>query len=60
MTGHLEHDAGWDGLRAAATEVAGRAYAPYSSYPVGAAARADDGRVLVGCNVENAAYGVAL
>ncbi|WP_110182812.1 cytidine deaminase [Nocardioides solisilvae] len=54
----------WDALRAAATEVAGRAYAPYSRYRVGAAARAvgDDGasRVLVGCNVENAGYGVTL
>ena len=38
----------------------GRAYAPYSHYPVGAAALADDGRVVVGCNVENAAYGVVL
>jgi cytidine deaminase len=50
----------WDELRAAAVEVMGRAYAPYSHYAVGAAARVDDGRVVVGCNVENAAYGVAL
>jgi cytidine deaminase len=50
----------WEGLRQAATEVAARAYAPYSGYRVGAAARADDGRVLVGCNVENAGYGVTL
>ncbi|PFG42517.1 cytidine deaminase [Isoptericola jiangsuensis] len=50
----------WEALRAAAVEVAGRAYAPYSGYPVGAAAYADDGRLLVGCNVENAAYGVTL
>ena len=50
----------WDGLRQAAVDVMGRAYAPYSQYAVGAAALADDGRVLVGCNVENAAYGVAL
>ena len=34
------------------------AYAPYSHYPVGAAALVDDGRVVIGCNVENAAYGV--
>ena len=38
----------------------GHAYAPYSHYPVGAAALVDDGRVVTGCNVENAAYGVAL
>ena len=50
----------WEALRARAVEIAGRAYAPYSSYRVGAAARVDDGRVVVGCNVENAAYGVAL
>ena len=50
----------WDRLRAAATEVMGRAYAPYSDFPVGAAALVDDGRVVTGCNVENAAYGVAL
>jgi cytidine deaminase len=50
----------WAALTAAAVEVSRRAYAPYSNYPVGAAARADDGRVLAGCNVENAAYGVVL
>ncbi|MCA5892364.1 cytidine deaminase [Isoptericola sp. NEAU-Y5] len=50
----------WDGLRAAAREVVERAYAPYSQFPVGAAALVDDGRVVVGCNVENAAYGVTL
>jgi cytidine deaminase len=51
---------GWDELRAAATGVMQRAYAPYSHYKVGAAARVDDGRVVTGCNVENAAYGVVL
>lgn len=50
----------WDGLKAAAVEAMQHAYAPYSSFPVGAAARVDDGRTVVGCNVENAAYGVAL
>jgi len=50
----------WDALRDAAVEVSRRAYAPYSHFPVGAAGIADDGRLLVGCNVENAAYGVVL
>lgn len=53
-------DIDWKGLRQAAREIARRAYAPYSQYPVGAAALVDDGRVVVGCNVENAAYGVTL
>jgi cytidine deaminase len=55
-----DEDFDWEALRAAACDVAGRAYVPYSHYPVGAAARVDDGRVVVGCNVENAAYGVTL
>ncbi|WP_347347930.1 cytidine deaminase [Nigerium sp.] len=53
-------DIDWDALRTSAADVAGRAYAPYSDYRVGAAALADDGRVVTGCNVENAALGVAL
>lgn len=50
----------WDLLRAAATEASGHAYAPYSRFPVGAAALVDDGRVVTGCNVENASYGLTL
>lgn len=50
----------WPALRTAAVDVMRRAYAPYSNYPVGAAALVDDGRIVVGCNVENAAYGVVL
>jgi cytidine deaminase len=50
----------WDDLRSRAVEVMRRAYVPYSHYPVGAAALVDDGRVVVGCNVENAGYGVTL
>ncbi|WP_293784602.1 cytidine deaminase [uncultured Aeromicrobium sp.] len=50
----------WDALRRYATEVMERAYAPYSRYKVGAAGLVADGRVVLGCNVENAAYGVAL
>ena len=50
----------WPTLRSAAREVSSRAYIPYSGYAVGAAALVDDGRVVVGCNVENAGYGVTL
>ena len=54
------HEIDFEALRAAALAMIARAYAPYSGYPVGAAALVDDGRVVTGCNVENAAYGVAL
>lgn len=50
----------WAGLRSAARSAMRRAYAPYSNFPVGAAALADDGRLLTGCNVENASYGLTL
>ncbi|CAN5252154.1 MAG: cytidine deaminase [Nocardioidaceae bacterium] len=50
----------WTELQARATDVMRRAYAPYSNFAVGVAGLVDDGRVVVGCNVENAAYGVAL
>ncbi|RLL68570.1 cytidine deaminase [Streptomyces sp. Z26] len=64
-SGHTRGPAGgtavdWTGLRATARDVMSRAYAPYSGFPVGAAALVDDGRTVAGCNVENAAYGVAL
>ncbi|NOJ60849.1 cytidine deaminase [Arthrobacter sp. 260] len=47
-------------LTAAATEAMRRAYVPYSKFPVGAAALTDDGRMVSGCNVENASYGLTL
>jgi cytidine deaminase len=50
----------WDALRAAARDICARAYAPYSNFPVGAAALVDDGRLVTGCNVENASYGLTL
>lgn len=53
-------DIDWDELRVAATDAMKRAYAPYSRYKVGAAALVSDGRVVTGCNVENASYGVGL
>ncbi|MGL4832150.1 MAG: cytidine deaminase [Propionibacteriaceae bacterium] len=53
-------DFDWDSLRAHAITMAAKAYAPYSHYPVGAAALTGDGRIIGGCNVENASYGVTL
>ncbi|MDH2443108.1 cytidine deaminase [Amnibacterium sp. CER49] len=50
----------WDALREAAVAASRNAYVPYSSFPVGAAALVDDGRVVAGCNVENASYGLTL
>ncbi len=50
----------WDELRKAAHAATARSYAPYSRFRVGAAALVDDGRVITGCNVENASYGISL
>jgi len=50
----------WDSLRAVAEDAMRKAYAPYSDFPVGVAAIVDDGRVVSGCNVEYASYGVGL
>jgi len=50
----------WSELTSKATEAMHNAYAPYSNYPVGAAALVDDGRIVTGANVENASYGLGL
>ncbi len=53
-------DPNWEQLRFSAVQAMGRAYAPYSDFPVGVAGLVDDGRIVSGCNVENASYGVGL
>ncbi len=50
----------WSALRTAAITAMAGAYVPYSKYPVGAAAQVDDGRIVSGCNVENASFGLTL
>lgn len=50
----------WDELRAAANAAMEKAYVPYSKFKVGAAALTEDGRIVSGCNVENASYGLTL
>ncbi|TSA21852.1 MAG: cytidine deaminase [Actinomycetales bacterium] len=50
----------WDQLHLEAKKIMKKAYAPYSKFPVGVAALASDGRIITGCNVENASYGLGL
>ncbi|MHC9291604.1 cytidine deaminase [Mycobacterium sp. LTG2003] len=50
----------WNTLRRKAIEVSTSAYAPYSGFPVGAAALVDNSRIVTGCNVENVSYGLGL
>jgi len=50
----------WAALESAAVAAMKNAYAPYSKFPVGAAALTGDGRIVTGCNVENASYGLTL
>jgi cytidine deaminase len=56
----MDREIDWTVLREAAVGAMRRAYAPYSNFPVGAAALVDDGRIITGCNVENASYGLGL
>lgn len=60
MSAGPEIEIDWEALHAKAVELSRRAYAPYSNFPVGVAGLVDDGRVVAGCNVENAGYGVTL
>ena len=53
-------DIDWNALREAALAATAHSYAPYSRLAVGCAALVTDGRVVVGCNVENASYGLTL
>jgi cytidine deaminase len=50
----------WDLLRTEALAAMKKAYVPYSKFPVGVAALVNDGRIVTGCNVENASYGLTL
>jgi cytidine deaminase len=50
----------WGSLREAALEAMEKAYVPYSKFPVGVAAIVTDGRIIAGCNVENASYGLTV
>jgi cytidine deaminase len=56
----MSPDIDWKTLRDKAIAAMNSAYAPYSQYPVGAAALVDDGRFVTGCNVENVSYGLGL
>jgi cytidine deaminase len=59
-SGRGDVEINWPALRTAAQAAMTLAYAPYSEFAVGAAALVDDGRIVVGCNVENASYGLTL
>lgn len=50
----------WKTLQVKATEAMKKSYSPYSKFPVGVAALVSDGRIISGCNVENASYGLTL
>lgn len=56
----MDRDVDWGALRALAAQAAASAHAPYSGLRVGAAGLVDDGRLVAGCNVESASYGLTL
>lgn len=56
----MSNEIPWQLLKERAIEVMDKAYAPYSKFKVGVAGLVDDGRIVAGCNVENASYGVTL
>jgi cytidine deaminase len=58
MSNHGSID--WDLLRTTAIEASRRSYSPYSKFPVGVAGLVSDGRIVSGCNIENASYGLTL
>ncbi|MEY2663667.1 MAG: hypothetical protein RIR35_475 [Actinomycetota bacterium] len=58
--GENMNEINWEKLQASAVEAMKKAYAPYSNFPVGVAAQTEDGRIVTGCNVENASYGLGL
>lgn len=56
----MHEDIDWQALRYSAADAVKNSYSPYSNFPVGCAALVDDGRIVSGCNVENASYGLTL
>jgi cytidine deaminase len=60
MTSEPEPFVDWDLLRREAVTALEHAYVPYSNFPVGVAGLVDDGRIVAGCNIENASYGLTL
>jgi len=56
----MSNDINWQELRAHAIDAMKKSYSPYSHFPVGVAGIVSDGRIVSGCNVENASYGLTL
>ena len=60
MSGDADMNIDWELLKKEAISASKKAYAPYSNFPVGAAGLVSDGRIVSGCNIENASYGLTL